>query len=149
MRSTFQVKKSTGFYPRPVVDAHGGSAVGQAGGVLLTRAVRASGLDVALSAELARWRKPSAVHDPAKVLANGTLLFTTFVAALGPLRGKASFLDAPTASAFLFLSFALLVVNPLYYATARANTDLVFRAIRVVRRFSSRRQRRAITSYRA
>ncbi|PVU82274.1 hypothetical protein DDP54_03835 [Cellulomonas sp. WB94] len=68
MRSTFQVKKSTGFYPRLVVDAHGGSAVGQAGGVLLTRAVRASGLDVALSAELARWRKPSAVHDPAKVL---------------------------------------------------------------------------------
>ncbi len=62
------MKKSTGFYPRLVVDAHGGSAVGQAGGVLLTRAVRASGLDVALSAELARWRKPSAVHDPAKVL---------------------------------------------------------------------------------
>jgi len=62
------VKKTTGFYPRLVADAAGGSAVGQAGGVLLTRAVRASGLDVALSAELARWRKPAAVHDPAKVL---------------------------------------------------------------------------------
>ena len=62
------MKKNTGFYPRPVVDAHGGSAVGQAGGVLLTWAVRAAGLDVALSAELARWRSPSAVHDPAKVL---------------------------------------------------------------------------------
>jgi len=62
------VKKTTGFYPRLVADARGASAASQAGGVLLTRAVRASGLDVALSAELARWRKPSAVHDPAKVL---------------------------------------------------------------------------------
>jgi len=62
------VKKTTGSYPRPRVDANGKSAVAQAGGVLLTSTVRAAGLDVALSGELARWRKPFAVHDPAKVL---------------------------------------------------------------------------------
>ncbi|NMR19190.1 transposase [Cellulomonas fimi] len=60
--------KRSGFYPRLVVDADGGSAVGQAGGVLLTGAVRASGLDVALSAALAPWRARFATHDPAKVL---------------------------------------------------------------------------------
>ena len=34
------MKKRSGFYPRLVVDAAGGSAVSQAGGVLLTGAVR-------------------------------------------------------------------------------------------------------------
>lgn len=62
------MKKRSGFYPRLTVDASGGSAVGQAGGVLLTGAVRASGLDVALSAALAPWRSQLATHDPAKVL---------------------------------------------------------------------------------
>ena len=62
------MKKTTGFYPRLRVDAKGGSAVGQAGGVLLTSAVRAAGLDAALSTALAPWRASSAVHDPAKVL---------------------------------------------------------------------------------
>ena len=62
------MKKTTGSCPRPRVDANGKSAVAQAGGVLLTSTVRAAGLDVALSGELARWRKPFAVHDPAKVL---------------------------------------------------------------------------------
>ena len=51
-----------------VVDAGGGSAASQAGGVLLTGAVRASGLDVAWSAALAPWRPQFATHDPAKVL---------------------------------------------------------------------------------
>jgi len=62
------VKKRTGFYPRLTVDADGGSAVGQAGGVLLTETVRAAGLDVALREALAPWRSPFATHDPAKVL---------------------------------------------------------------------------------
>jgi len=62
------VKKTTGFYPRVRVDAAGGSAVGQAGGVLLTSTVRAAGLDAGLSAALAPWRSATAVHDPAKVL---------------------------------------------------------------------------------
>jgi hypothetical protein len=42
--------------------------VSHAGGALLAETVRASGLDRALTAGLACWRKPSAVHDPAKVL---------------------------------------------------------------------------------
>ena len=43
-------------------------AVGNAGGVLITETVRATGLDVALRQTLAPRRKPMAVHDPAKVL---------------------------------------------------------------------------------
>ncbi|MHA3947383.1 IS1380 family transposase [Cellulomonas bogoriensis] len=60
--------KRSGFYPRPNVDAAGGSAVSQAGGVLLTSTVHAAGLDVALSRALAPWQAPLARHDPAKVL---------------------------------------------------------------------------------
>jgi hypothetical protein len=35
---------------------------------MLTETIRATGLDRALSASLERWRKPSAVHDPAKIV---------------------------------------------------------------------------------
>jgi hypothetical protein len=66
--STFQVMKATGFYPCPAVDTAGSRVVSQAGGVLLTETVRAVGLDRALSAELARWRHPNAVHDLAKIV---------------------------------------------------------------------------------
>ena len=58
----------SGFYPRVRVDGKGKGVVSQAGGVLLARTVRASGLDVALSDALRPWRKPMAIHDPAKVL---------------------------------------------------------------------------------
>ena len=60
--------KSTGLYPRVRVDTSATAAVGQAGGVLLTRTVTATGLDRLLSLALARWRKPLAVHDPGKIL---------------------------------------------------------------------------------
>jgi hypothetical protein len=62
------VKKRSRFYPRIRVDTGGSVAVGQAGGVLLTDTVAAAGLDAALSAALAPWRKPLAVHDPGKVV---------------------------------------------------------------------------------
>jgi hypothetical protein len=42
--------------------------VSQAGGLLLTETFRAVGLDRALSQALAGWRRPLAVHDPAKVI---------------------------------------------------------------------------------
>lgn len=42
--------------------------VSQAGGVLLVETVRKTGLDTAISAALAPWRKSRAVHDPGKVL---------------------------------------------------------------------------------
>jgi hypothetical protein len=62
------VKKRSRFYPRVRVDTAGVPAVGLAGGVLLTDTVTAAGLDTALSAVLAPWRKPLAVHDPGKVV---------------------------------------------------------------------------------
>lgn len=64
------MKKTTGFYPRLRADADGGSALSQAGGVLLTSTVRAAGLDVALREALAPWRSAQVVHDPAKVVAD-------------------------------------------------------------------------------
>src|SRR5699024_348162 len=66
-RSTFRVD-TTGLYPRVQVDVASVSAVGQAGGALLTETVRATGLDQALSTALAPWRRPLAQHDPGKVL---------------------------------------------------------------------------------
>lgn len=42
--------------------------VSQAGVVLLVETVRTSGLDTAMSAAMAPWRKPRAVHDPGKIL---------------------------------------------------------------------------------
>ena len=60
--------KRTGIYPQPRVDTTKIAAVGQAGGVLLTETVRATALDKHLTAGLGRWRKPSATHDPAKVV---------------------------------------------------------------------------------
>jgi hypothetical protein len=50
------------------VDGAGTGVVSRAGGALLTATIRASGLDSALSAVLAPWCKPLAIHDPAKVL---------------------------------------------------------------------------------
>ena len=62
------MKKTTGFYPHVNVDTSASGAVGQAGGVLLTQTITTTGLGRELSGALAPWRKPLAVHDPAKVL---------------------------------------------------------------------------------
>ena len=62
------MRKSTGLYPRVRTDAAGAGVVSQAGGLLLVDSVRAAGLDRALSVALEPWRKPTAIHDPAKVL---------------------------------------------------------------------------------
>ena len=62
------MKKTTGSYPRVRVDTSASGAVGQAGGVLLTQTVTATGMGPELSGALARWRKPLAVHDSAKVI---------------------------------------------------------------------------------
>jgi hypothetical protein len=50
------------------VDAAGSGVVSQAGGVTLVETLRVSGLDAALSRALSPWRKPTATHDPAKVV---------------------------------------------------------------------------------
>ncbi len=68
------MKKRSPFYPRLAVDTSDVPAVGQAGGVLLTDTVAAAGLDSMLSAVLAPWRKPLAVHDPGKVVLDLALM---------------------------------------------------------------------------
>ena len=60
--------KTTRVYPRVEVDTASVPAIGQAGGVLLTETITATGLGAELSAALSPWRKPLAVHDPAKVI---------------------------------------------------------------------------------
>ena len=62
------MSNTTGFYPRIQVDTTNSGAVGQAGGVLLTETIAAAGLGPAMAAALSGWRKPLAVHDPAKVV---------------------------------------------------------------------------------
>ncbi|MGH3314180.1 MAG: IS1380 family transposase [Streptomyces sp.] len=62
------MKKRIGSYPRVRAEGGGRGVVSQAGGVLLVETIRKSGLDQAMSAALASWRRPRAVHDPGKVL---------------------------------------------------------------------------------
>ncbi|WP_189152415.1 IS1380 family transposase [Streptomyces lacrimifluminis] len=57
-----------GLYPRVRVEGGGRGTVSQAGAVLLVETVRTSGLDTAISAAMAPWRKPRTVHDPGKIL---------------------------------------------------------------------------------
>jgi Transposase DDE domain group 1 len=51
-----------------MVSADGSGIVSQAGGLLLTRTLRAAGLDRGLEVALERWRPGRAVHSPAKIL---------------------------------------------------------------------------------
>ena len=62
------MKKTIGFYPSVRVDSAPVAAIGSAGGVLLTAAAELTGLSVAMRESMSRWRKPTAVHDPGKVL---------------------------------------------------------------------------------
>jgi hypothetical protein len=50
------------------LDATGGPVVSQAGATLLVDAVRTTGLEQALSTALSRWRRPTAIHHPAKIV---------------------------------------------------------------------------------
>src|SRR4051794_20728722 len=70
---TFQVKKPIGSYPHVLVRDDGRAVVSQAGSVLLVETARKAGLDQAISAALAPWRKPRAVHDPGKILVDVAL----------------------------------------------------------------------------
>ena len=60
--------KTTRSYPRLHVDAAEVPAIGHAGGVLLTETIRVTGLDRSLSDAFRPWRKPLAIHDPAKII---------------------------------------------------------------------------------
>ena len=52
------------------VSADGSGIVSQAGTLLLTQALRVTGLDRGLAVALGRWRAPRAVHDPGKIVAD-------------------------------------------------------------------------------
>ena len=52
------------------VSADGTGLVSQAGVLLLAETLRVTGLGEGLSAGLARWRAPRAVHDPGKIIAD-------------------------------------------------------------------------------
>src|ERR1700745_3736731 len=54
--------------PKITVTAGGSGVVSQAGGLLLTRVLRVTGLDLGLSAGLARWRAPRGVLDPGHII---------------------------------------------------------------------------------
>jgi hypothetical protein len=62
------VKKRSGCYPGLTVDGQGSSVVPNAGAVLLLRTAEAIGLATALSEVMGPWRRPTARHDPGKVL---------------------------------------------------------------------------------
>ncbi|MEU4770310.1 IS1380 family transposase [Actinosynnema sp. NPDC023794] len=62
------MSKPTRSYPSLTVDTAGTGVVSQAGATLLVETVRKTGLDRALSTALGRWRAPTAVHDPGKIV---------------------------------------------------------------------------------
>ena len=120
------MRKRTGFYPRVRVGEPDPSAVSLAGGVLLTDAVTVSGLDVALRAGLARWRKPLAIHDPAKVL---TDLAVTLAVGGDCLADIATLRDHPEV-------YGLVASDPTVSRTISAlaaDAPVVLRAINVAR----------------
>jgi hypothetical protein len=53
-----------------MVSADGTGIVSQAGGLLLTRTLRATGLDHGLDVALERWRPARAVHSPGKIISD-------------------------------------------------------------------------------
>lgn len=77
------VRKRSGFYLVVRVDAAGSGVVSRAGGITLAEMVRVVGLGWALSGALTLWRKPTAVHDPAKVVCDLALML-----AMGGLPGR-------------------------------------------------------------
>ena len=82
------------------VSADGSGIVSQAGALLLTGAVRVTGLGSGLSAGLGRWRAPRAVHDPGKVIADlavAVALGGDCLADIGMLRAEPE-LFGPVAS---------------------------------------------------
>jgi hypothetical protein len=60
--------KVTARRPKITVSVDGTGVVSHAGALLLAQTMRATGLDQAMTAALARWRPPRAVHHPGKIL---------------------------------------------------------------------------------
>jgi hypothetical protein len=58
----------TARHSKIMVSADGTAIVSQAGGLLLTQALRVTGLDRGLPEALERWRQPRSVHGPGKII---------------------------------------------------------------------------------
>ncbi len=71
------MSNTTALYPSVRADSAGAGVVSQAGGMILTRTVRVSGIGAGLSEALGPWRKPFARHDPAKILTDLALSLAT------------------------------------------------------------------------
>ena len=71
---------NTARHPKITVFADGRGLVSLAGALLLAETLRVTGLGEGLSAGLARWRPPRAVHDPGKIIGD-------LVIGAGPGRG--------------------------------------------------------------
>ncbi len=65
-KGTFQIQNTARRRPEITVSANGTGIVSHAGGVLLTQALPATGLDARLTAALGRWKAPRAVQVPGK-----------------------------------------------------------------------------------
>src|SRR6476646_10285942 len=62
------MRKSTGSYPSLIVDTTAKRVISHAGAMLLSATAGRVGLDRELSSALRPWMRPSAIHDPGKVL---------------------------------------------------------------------------------
>ena len=92
--------QNTARRPKIMVSDDGSGIVSQAGALLLTQTARITGLGAGLSAGLARWRRPRAVHDPGKIvldLAVAVALGGDCLADVGVLRAEPA-LFGPVAS---------------------------------------------------
>ncbi|MBB5158255.1 transposase [Saccharopolyspora phatthalungensis] len=67
------MSKLTGSYPSLKVDIAGTRVVSNVGAVLLVQPLTTLGFDQVLSAALARWRRPTAIHDRGKIVCDLTL----------------------------------------------------------------------------
>jgi len=63
--------------PKIMVSADGTGIASQAGGLLLTQALRVTGLDRGLDAALERWRPARAVHGPGKIITDLAVIDVT------------------------------------------------------------------------
>jgi hypothetical protein len=92
--------QNTARRPKIMVSADGPGIVSHAGALLLTQTARITGLQAGLSAGLARWQSPRAVHDPGKIvldLAVAVALGGDCLADIGVLRAEPA-LFGPVAS---------------------------------------------------
>ena len=107
--------KVTRMYPRLAARAGKSRAVSVGGGLLLTEAVRISGLGAGLSAGLGRWRKPLAQHDPAKILMDVAIAIAAggeCLADAGVVRAEPGMYGRVASDPTISRLFALLGAQP-------------------------------------